>query len=443
MKRPKTGRPERGLRELYQSEPERADALIFGRRTGPSRRGFLKGAGLAAMSAALGSTIPFHRFLPGGLPPVALAQQEGEEFSIPGKTPELSVLNDFPVSAELPAHLLDDFITPFERLFVRNNGRPPTEIDLDSWQLTIDGEAVPKPASYSMQQLRSEFEHHTYHLQLECAGNGRSEFFPPASGNQWTIGAVGCPEWTGVRLREVLERSGVDLEKAVYVGYYGLDQHSNPETDAPPISRGIPIQKAMLDETLLAWGMNGKPLSMAHGYPLRLIAGGWPGSVSGKWLGRLSIRDREHDGPKMTGMSYRVPCKPVAAGTEVPPGRMCIIESMPVKSLITQPKSGLVVEAQKQLPVAGHAWAGELAVAEVHLSIDFGASWTKTQLGAAKNRLGWQRFEGSVRFPATGYYEVWARAIDSEGSSQPMVVPGWNPRGYLNNACHRIAVRVA
>lgn len=436
---------ERGLSELYFDDPERADASIFGRRSSPStRRGFLGGAGLAAMSAALGQIMPFHRSFPAGLIPVALAQESGSTAEgLVGKDPGLRVLNDLPISAELPAHLLDDFVTPYERLYVRNNGRPPESIDVDSWRLTIDGEAVPSSASFSMAQLQNEFETHTYHLQLECAGNGRSEFFPPASGNQWTIGAIGCPEWTGARLADVLRKSGVDFDRAVYVGYYGLDRHASKDSDEVPISRGVPMEKAMLDETLLAWSMNGEPLPAIHGFPLRLVAGGWPGSTSGKWLERLSVRDREHDGPKMTGQSYRVPCEPVAPGTEVPPSQMCIIESMPVKSLITRPRSGLVVEPKVPFAVAGHAWAGELAVTGVDLSIDFGATWQTARLSPPKNRLGWQRFDAEVTLPQSGYYEIWSRATDSQGTSQPMVVPGWNPRGYLNNACHRIAVRAS
>jgi hypothetical protein len=145
----------------------------------------------------------------------------------------------------------------------------------------------------------------------------------------------------------------------------------------------------------------------------------------------------------MTGTAYRVPCEPVAPGSEVPEERMCIIESMPVKSLITFPKSGVEHALGDKLALRGHAWAGDLSVSAVHLSIDFGATWHKAKLERPANRLAWQHWRASVAFPEPGYYEVWARATDSEGRSQPMVLPGWNPKGYLNNACHRIAVQVA
>jgi hypothetical protein len=131
----------------------------------------------------------------------------------------------------------------------------------------------------------------------------------------------------------------------------------------------------------------------------------------------------------------------VAPGTKVPEDEMCIIESMPVKSLLTFPKSGISHPADELLAVRGHAWAGDHRVATVMISIDFGATWTSADLSDPVNRLAWQHFEASVSFPAPGYYEVWARAVDSEGRSQPMVMPTWNPKGYLNNACHRIAVQ--
>ena len=115
---------------------------------------------------------------------------------------------------------------------------------------------------------------------------------------------------------------------------------------------------------------------------------------------------------------------------------------MPVKSLITYPKSGASLVPGQKLNVRGHAWAGDLAVKEMHVSIDFGTTWSKASLLPPHNRLAWQRWSAELTFPKNGYYEVWARATDSEGHSQPMVVPGWNAKGYLNNACHRIAVRV-
>ena len=202
------------------------------------------------------------------------------------------------------------------------------------------------------------------------------------------------------------------------------------------------MAKALQDETLLAFKMNGEDIPAMNGYPLRLVVGGWPASVSGKWLHRIDVRNQIHDGPKMEAPSYRVPCEKVEPGTKVADEDMCIIESMPVKSLVTYPRSGVLHKLTDKLSVRGHAWAGDLAVKAMDVSIDFGQTWQPARLEKPANRLAWQHFSADLSFPREGYYEVWARATDEQGRAQPMVVPGWNPRGYLNNACHRIAIKV-
>ena len=366
-----------------------------------------------------------------------------QPFVIAGKE-GLRVLNDRPINAETPAHLLDDALTPGKYFFVRNNGIPPepSTIDADNWPLHIGGESCENPASFTLSELKQQFKHYSYALTLECGGNGRSEFNPPARGNQWSTGAVGCAKWTGVRLKDVLAHCGIKKD-AVYIGYYGADTHISGRPDKQPISRGVPIAKALEDETLLAWQMNGEYLPHQNGYPLRLVIGGWPASVSGKWLQKIVVRNQVHDGAKMAAPSYSVPCEPVAAGSKVGNDAMCIIESMPVKSLVTFPQSGIHHSLGKKLRCRGHAWAGDQRVKKVELSIDFGASWQRVKLNRPVNRLAWQRWQGEVTFPQPGYYEIWARATDQQGKAQPMVLPGWNPKGYLNNACHRIAVQVA
>ncbi len=431
----------RGIHRLYAEDPTSADLQIWGRRVNPvSRRGFLRGSGLAAMSAAVGASIPFANYMPGGLIPAALAQSD-EPFELPGKS-GLIVLNDRPINAETPAHLLDDRITPASRLFVRNNGIPPVQTtQADQWTLELTGESCVDAKKLTVAELKANFEHYTLQLQIECGGNGRSEFYPPARGNQWTTGAIGCPEWTGVRLRDVLEYCGVK-DDAVYVAYEAADRHLSGDASKQPISRGVPMHKALEDESMIVWAMNGEPLPLLHGHPLRLMCAGWPASVSGKWLTKILLRDRVHDGEKMLGQSYRVPCKAVAPGASVADEDMCIIESMPVKSLITFPKSGISHAAGESLAIRGHAWAGDLSVVDVFTSIDFGATWQQASIEPAANRLAWQHWSATVDFPEPGYYEIWARAEDSNGNSQPIVLPGWNPRGYLNNACHRIAVGV-
>lgn len=405
-----------------------------------NRRTFVKKSALLAFASVLGMPLIKGSTLPEGLIPIAL-RQEGTGFVIDGKHNELQVLNDRPLNAETPAHLLNDAVTPNDLLFVRNNGIPPEDVDPATWTLKITGESVQKEVVLSLAELKSLFTEYSYQLTLECGGNGRAEFHPPAKGNQWSVGAVGCPKFTGVRLKDVLEYVGLK-DDAVYIGYYGSDTHISGNPDKAAISRGVPISKALEEESLIAWGMNGEDLPLQNGYPLRLVFGGWPASTSGKWLSQIVVRNQVHDGAKMEAPSYRVPCKPVAPGTKVADEEMCIIESMPVKSLITYPKSGGMLPKGKKLRVAGHAWAGDLSVQKMEVSVDFGATWIPCDLKQPVNRLAWQQWSAELSFKEEGYYEVWARATDEKGKAQPMVLPGWNPKGYLNNACHRIALKV-
>jgi sulfite oxidase len=428
-----------GIHELYQHDPIQADEVVFQRKSNPlSRRGFL--SGLTSMTTLLGCEVVFAGVMPAGLIPAALAQTS-VPFSIVGKDPGLVILNDRPVNAETPAHLLNDNITPASRLFVRNNGIPPQQAQRQEWTLTITGESAKNTKTFTLTELKKRFKHFSYQLTLECGGNGRSEFSPAAAGNQWTTGAVGCPKWTGVRLVDVLKDVGIK-DDAVYIAYYGKDTHLSGDKSKEPISRGVPMFKALEKESLIAWAMNDDDLPAMNGHPLRLVFGGWPASTSGKWLERIVIRNKVHDGAKMNGTAYRVPCHPVAPGANVANEDMCIIHAMPVKSLTTFPKSGESHPLANPFKVNGHAWAGDKHVAAMHVSIDFGQTWQQVSLTKPVNRNAWQHWQGEVSFPQKGYYEVWARAEDSEGLSQPMVIPGWNPKGYLNNACHRIAVQV-
>lgn len=424
------------ITEFYRQHPDGptgADKELLGRISHADRRGFLKKSGLAALGVLVGNSIPFHRNMPSGLIPAALANTD----VLDGKD-GLSLLNDRPLNAETPAHLLDDDTTPTGRHFVRNNGIPPIDTSADNWTLTVDG-LVDTPLSLSIEDLRKNFEVVSKSLVIECGGNGRASFEPPARGNQWTFGAVGCSEWTGVRLADVLKAAGVKPD-AIYTAHEGADAHLSGNPDKLPISRGVPIEKAMDPSNLIAFGQNGGDIHPMNGAPLRLVVPGWPGSCSQKWLTRIWLRDQIHDGPKMTGTSYRVPKYPVAPGTKVPKKDFKIIEAMPVKSLITAPENGIATD-QRSFEVRGHAWAGDKAIKAVDISYDFGASWISTDLSEPLNDGAWQRWRKNVTLPKAGYYEIWARATDTDGTMQPFAID-WNPKGYLNNSFHRIAVNV-
>jgi DMSO/TMAO reductase YedYZ molybdopterin-dependent catalytic subunit len=432
-----TRRTERSIRELYADDPERADALAFG------RRGALKGSALAAMGAAVGGTIPFAGTMPAGLVPAALAQGEGPRvLTMDGKAP-LLILGDRPLVAETPEHLLDDDVTPNDKLFIRNNGHAPEPVaDPRAWRFRVDGE-VNTPLELSVAELESRFPVVELELQMECGGNGRSFFQPETRGNQWGNGAIMNPRWRGVRLRDVLQAAGLK-PSSVWYGGYGADPHLSGATDRPSISRGTPIAKAMEEHTLLVTGVNGGPLPHIHGAPLRLVVPGWPGSVGPKWLNRIWVRDRPHDGPGMGGTSYRVPVAPIVPGSTNDGRSFRDMESMPVRSILTNIANGTRLPADtRRLSLRGAAWAGENTVRAVHASVDFGATWVPMDVTVPRNRYAWQRWTGAVDLPSAGYFEVWYRATDDQGRMQPHAAPNWNPQGYGANPVSRVAVLVA
>jgi sulfite oxidase len=444
---------ERTIEELYADDPERADAVVFGRQAGVNRRGFLGGAGLAAMGAAVGGTIPFSENMPAGLIPTALAQAsapppaapatKGPQYlNFPGKDGKLVVLGDKPLVAETPAELLDDATTPIGKFFIRNNGQIPDEAkDPNKWEIAIDGE-VNKPLKITLGQLKSKYKPQTMRFVLECGGNGRSGFNPPARGNQWGNGGAGCAEWTGVRLADVLKTAGVK-SSGIYTAHYAADLHLSGDASKPTLSRGVRIAKAMDPNSLIVWAMNGQPLPNIHGGPVRLIYPGWAGSASQKWLTRIWIRDKEHDGPGMTEFSYRTAIKPMIPGDKGDPKNMKILESMPVRSIITNPGNGAKLAAgTREVTLRGAAWAGDNIVEAVDVSIDYGSSWKPARIAAPRNRYDWQRWTASVKLPSDGYYEAWVRATDNRGNRQPHITGNWNPQGYGGNAMHRIAVLV-
>ncbi|MCX7295799.1 MAG: molybdopterin-dependent oxidoreductase, partial [Hyphomicrobiales bacterium] len=279
-----TDKIERSIEELYRDDPLRADAVAFGRETGPSRRGFLGGTGLAAMSAAVGGTIPFAANMPGGLIPAAMAQTspaaspppipatapKGPQYlKYPGKNDKLVVIGERPLVAETPENLLDDDTTPIEKFFVRNNGQIPEEAkDPDKWKITLDGE-VNNKIEITLGELKAKYKAQTRRMVLECGGNGRSFFSPPASGNQWTNGGAGCAEWTGVRLADVFKSAGIK-PSGIYTSHYSSDLHLSGNANTPTLSRGVRMAKAMDPDSMIVWAMNGQPLPNIHGGPVRL-----------------------------------------------------------------------------------------------------------------------------------------------------------------------------
>lgn len=433
---------ERSIQELYANDPERADALAWG------RRGALKGTALAAMGAAVGGAIPFAAQMPAGTMPAlftrpAAAQGTGPRMmTMEGKV-EMILQGERPLVLETKETDLDDAVTPYRRFFLRNNGQMPERFaaDANTWRMTVDGE-VNTPLTLTLGDLRSRFENVTRVLQMECGGNGRAFFAPQTRGNQWGNGAIGCAQYTGVRLRDVLRAAGL-RETARYTGQHGADPHLSGDANRAAISRGMRIAKAMDEDTLIVWAMNGEPLPHVHGGPVRLLVPGWPGSLSQKWFNRIQLRANPHDGSGMGGTSYRIPARPIVPGSNNNGADFVEMESMPVRSILSSHAHGTRLPAgTRALDLRGAAWAGDLSVRAQHVSVDFGQTWQEMQLAAPANRHAWQRWQGRVTLPSDGYYEIWYRATDSEGRMQPHAAANWNPQGYGANPVSRAAVLV-
>jgi DMSO/TMAO reductase YedYZ molybdopterin-dependent catalytic subunit len=435
------GKPERSIQELYRDDPERGDALAFG------RRGALKGTALAAMGATLGAAIPFAGRMPEGTLPALFARPAAAQGAAPqvlrmdGKGP-LILQGERPLNAETPETLLDEPVTSYANFFIRNNGGvPDPAADPRAWKIRIDGE-VNTPLELTLGELESRFPAVTRQLQMECGGNGRAFFQPQARGNQWGNGAISNAEWTGVRLRDVLQAAGLK-ETARFTGHFGADPHLSGDPNRAAISRGMRIAKAQDEDTLIVFRMNGQPIPQVHGAPVRLLVPGWPGSLSQKWLTRIALLAEPHRGQGMGGTSYRMPVRPIVPGSNNNGADFADMESMPVRSILSSHAHGTRLPAgTRNLDLRGAAWAGDQTVRAVDVSVDFGATWTAMQVAAPANRHAWQRWTGRVALPSDGYFEIWYRATDNNGRMQPFQAPNWNPQGYGGNPISRAAVLV-
>jgi len=362
---------------------------------------------------------------------------------VAAEKPELRILPTGELNAETPAHLLDDDITPVRRLFARNTGTMPmpTAAEFGAWTLAIDGR-VRSPQQWTMSDLQNEFERVTRIAVLECAGNGRAFFPEPAGTVLWNHGAAGCAAWTGVRLADLLRRCALAPD-AVYTGHHSPDMRLDGR--GPALSRGLPIAKALAPETLVAWAINGAPIPPLHGGPLRVVAPGFPGSAWQKWITRIEIRDREHDGERMLNLHYRLPrgpVRPLRAGERYDETLFEVITDIPLRAVITAPADGFTAATGAPLAVRGHAWSGHVPLATVELSCDGARSWHAATLGPLPDTFAWRRFSATLPPPATGAIELIARASDAQGRTQPLDSVAWNPRGYCNNTVHRVRGRV-
>ncbi|HKU69883.1 MAG TPA: sulfite oxidase [Burkholderiales bacterium] len=402
-----------------------------------TRREFITRLAGAGAAAAMGGAITetFAQEKPAAVPPNAPPADPAG--TIPNaavmaeKNSAMQTHSDRPLTGSVPAEQHNFAVTPTDRMFVRNNHLTP-DLPEASHKLTVKG-LVDKELSFSVAELKKAFPAVTMQGMLECAGSGRSNYVPNASGTRWNpTGGMGCPKWTGVRLRDVLAAAGVK-SNAVHVSGQGGD--FGVVATAAPVIRSIPLAKAMEPNTLIAWGMNDGPLPKVHGFPLRLVTPGWVGSASTKWLHTLTVLDAPFKGTYMDG-SYRIPRNPIKPGERMPKDAV-ITEAWPVKSMITHPAPNAVFKAGKPVLVEGRAWVGEGAIEKVEVSFNEGVSWQRASVNSGGDQYAWRVFSFEYTPRTGGYVTVLARATDDKGNMQP-IVPAWNPLGYFWNGIHRV-----
>jgi sulfite oxidase len=337
-----------------------------------------------------------------------------------------------PPDFETPVALLDSFITPNDLFYVRSH-LPVPQVDAAAWALKIGGE-VNSPMSLTLDEIR-KLPAVTITATLECAGNGRAFFEPALAGIQWEKGAVGTARFTGARLSDVLKKAGVKTS-GLNVEMHAADR---PLGTMPAFVRQVPMAKAMHPDTIIAWDMNGQPIPLPHGSPLRAIIPGWEGAYSVKWLNALNVLAKDSDS-FWVATGYRYPNKRVAPGAAVDAKDMEPLTGLVVKSLITTPATGATVPAGK-VAVRGFAWAGEHDITKVDVSIDNGATWQPARLTGEQSRFTWRRFEFEFAATKPQSYLILSRATDNKGNVQP-AVSQWNPSGYLWNQYDSIRVEV-
>lgn len=407
--------------------------MVRDQEKGDRREFFARVAGAGA-AIALGAVLPRQlgaQDKPAAQAPADPAGTVPNSAVLAEKAPAMQTHSERPLTGSVPAEHHNYAVTPNDRMFIRNNRLTP-DIDVSSHRLAVKG-LVDKELTFTVEELRKSFRAEKTQAMLECAGSGGGAYSPRPSGTPWSpTGGMGCPMWTGVRLRDVLQAAGVKAG-AVHVSGQGGDFGVVPT--AAPVIRSIPISKAMEEHTLIAFEMNDAPLPKIHGYPLRLVVPGWVGSASTKWLHTLTVLDAPFRGTFMDG-SYRIPRHPVKPGERMPKDAV-ITEAWPVKSMITFPAPNAVFRVGGTVPIEGRAWVGEGAIDKVELSFNEGASWQRATLGPAGDKYAWRVFSFKYVPGTPGYATVLARATDDKGNMQP-IVSAWNPLGYFWNGIHRV-----
>lgn len=325
-------------------------------------------------------------------------------------------------------------ITPEDELYIRNNVSPPDPSildDRDAWEVSIEG--VAEPRTLTVGELKT-MGVETVAMVLQCSGNGRAFFDHEPSGTQWQVGACGNVVWTGVPLRKVVDALGGPADGAVYItGTGGETIPEGLERNDVLVERSVPIET--LDKVLLAWDINGKPISLGHGGPLRMIVPGYTGVNNVKYVARIALTE-EQSPARIQQQRYRL----YPVGEEVQPDSPSVWE-MEVKSFITSP---LETATAGMVQITGVAFGGINAVEGVEVSVDGGETWQAAEfIGPDMGRYAWRTFAFAADLSA-GSHMLVSRATDSEGKVQPEAPEGNNP-GYNHNGwrAHGVEVTVS
>lgn len=334
-----------------------------------------------------------------------------------------------------PPGALQSTVTPTDLFYVRNHWKGAPEIDPAAYRLVVDGE-VDQSLSLSLSDIKALPER-DYQATFECCGNGPiPEYWAKQTRSVMEKvtghGIMGNASWTGVSLKDVLDRAGL-RSTAVNVMFEGAD-HGPDEVVGDPeevtYERSLPMAKALHPDTMLAYEMNGEPLTPLHGYPLRLVVPGWYGMCSVKWLVGIHVLDHEFDGFYQTER-YRVMNGPEADDFYT------YLTAMKVKSIVTSPAPGETITSGSYV-VAGAAWSGEEDIARIEISVDEGRTWNDARITAPRNGYSWTRWEFDWSIPGPGSYVLMSKATNSKGETQPMDFPNkWDGLGYGNNMVFR------
>ena len=335
-----------------------------------------------------------------------------------------------PLNCETPLpELVGGVVMPTARFYVRNNF-PIPNLDAASFRLSVTGQ-VERPLTLSLRELhnmRSQAEVVT----LECAGNGRTLFDPPVPGERWQYGAVSTAEWSDVPLSDILDRAGV-RSSAREVRFRGADGGEVDNKRGPiHFERSLPVDQARSSDAILAYAMNGEPLPIQHGFPLRLVVPGWYGVASVKWLTEIEVTDQPFEGHYQTE-KYVYYWSRNGQETREP------VTLQRVRALITEPAPGQEA-ASGELVVRGVAWSGAAPIAKVEVRVNDG-DWREARLVGERKRHSWQWWELIARFDEPGEVTLRARATDMAGRTQPERAE-WNKLGYGNNGIHEVTARI-